>query len=82
MKDQGLRIFGRALIRRCDMFLPDAAYDPPDRENSGRHEQRGGERNVDRHAFVMRAFDELNELPDHVVTDRRDRETFDRRLQS
>ncbi len=65
-----------------DMFpSPDAAHHPPDRQHRDRHEQSGGERNIDRHAFVVRALHQVAEQADDVIADGGDRQAFDRGLQ-
>ena len=64
------------------MPAPDAPHHPPDRQHGDRHEQRGGERYVDRHAFVVQALHQIAEQADHVIAHRGDRQPFDRGLQA
>src|SRR5665647_2500180 len=64
------------------MLAADAPEHEPDRQHCHRHEQRGGDRYIDRHAFVAQAFEQIAEQPDHIITDGGDRQSFDGRLQA
>jgi hypothetical protein len=57
------------LIPGSDVLATDAPKHKPDRRDRHRHEQRGGERYVDRNAFLAQAFHQIAEQSDHVITD-------------